>query len=146
MTVASPGTSPAIFGAAIAAARAGDRHYARQLCARAIFDAQPAIARQPMLLRTALFALLVAHGFQLLSRLAMAVSGSEVEVSIRNVTGPAAPPRRQRVAGRELVSLDVRWLDQLTPDDLFPRHWAEDLIGGTHGRLNPVMPHEVEPV
>ena len=61
----------AALDAAAALARAGDRQRARELCAAVLFEAQPMIAARADLLRATLYALLTAHGFKLLSRVAV---------------------------------------------------------------------------
>ncbi len=121
---------------AAALARAGDRHRARQLCATVVLDAQPIIAARRELLPVALHALLVAHAFKLVSRVAMAVSGRSVEVILlpEEQIGPITPPRARKELGRTIYLLDPRWLARLAPNDMFLRHWCDALTARAHGR------------
>jgi hypothetical protein len=130
-----PGTGDAMVGAvqaalatAAALARAGDYRGARQLCAEVVLDAQPIIAARRELLAAALHALLLAQGFRLLSGLVRAVGGRDVRVVLLpEAGGPVAPPCvRERLGGTTWV-LDGRWLDRLSPDDAFLRHWCDAL-------------------
>jgi hypothetical protein len=114
---------------AIAMAQAGAQQDARELCATVVFDAQPMFAACPDLLRTAVYALLMARGFQLLSRLVLAMSGRRVRlVMAPAIAGPTAPPRGREEPGRTTYALDQRWLDRLTADDLLFRHWCDAFI------------------
>ncbi len=131
-----PGTnlaSEAIFremvNVAVELARAGNYQRARELCAAVILHFQPRIAAEKDLLRIMLHALLTARGFKMLSRLVMAVSGSEV--SVRLNSGQVAlgtPLRRTTLEGQTICSLDHDWLTRLSPDDAFLRQWSDILI------------------
>ncbi len=125
---------------AAALARAGGRHSARQLCATVMLDAQPIIAARRELLPVALHALLVAHAFKLVSRVAMTASGRSVEVMLlpEEQMGPIAPPRTRKELGRTIYLLDPRWLARLAPDDMFLRHWSDALTARVHSRAVPV--------
>jgi len=123
----------AALNAASALACAGDRQRARELCAAIVFETQPLIAVRAELLRAALRALLMAHGFKLLSRVVMAISGRSVEmVVLPERAGPIAPPRRREEPGCTIYTLDPRWLDRLSPDDLFLRQWGNALVARRH--------------
>jgi hypothetical protein len=122
----------AAFTAAAILARSGDRSRARQLCASVIFEAQPLIATQSTLLRATLHTLLVARGFQLLSRVVNAVSGVAVEVVLLpNNRRQITPPRSHQDERRIRLLMDPRWLDIVTPDDLFLSQWCKALANGT---------------
>jgi hypothetical protein len=115
---------------AVDLAEAGNYQRARELCAAVIFDIQPLIAASRELLRITLHALLLARGFKLLSRLVMAVSGSDVQVTLApDQKGYAAPPRRGETAGRTVYFLDPNWLARLSPNDLFLQSWSDALAG-----------------
>ncbi|MGA3397973.1 MAG: hypothetical protein ABSC95_02035 [Acetobacteraceae bacterium] len=145
------GAARAALDAAAALARTGDRQRAREHCAAVIFEAQPLIAAQAELLRAALYALLTAHGFRLLSRLVLAMSGTTLQVEVLPAcAGPIAPPRQREEPGRTIYTLDPRWLDRLSPDDMFLRHWCDALVAQPHRHADapgiaPVARH-LEPV
>ena len=137
--------------AAGALARSGDRQRAREVCAAVLFEMQPIIAARTDLLRPALYALLMAHGFRLLSRVALAMSGVATQVVLRqDWTGPVAQPQRTQTAGRTIYVLDPRWLDQLLPDDMFLRQWSDALAARKRDyveRPGPAsVPRRLEPV
>jgi hypothetical protein len=141
----------AALNTAVRLARAGDCHGARELCATVVLEAQPIIAARKELLRAALHALLVAHGFKLLSRVVMAVSGRRLQVIVLpEEAGPIAPPRARQEPRRTTYALDPRWLARLSPDDMFLRHWCDALTAREPGR--PVLvepepvPRRLEPV
>jgi hypothetical protein len=120
--------------AAAAVARAGDRQRARELCAAVMFETQPMIVVRAELLRAALLTLLTAHGFKLLSRLVLAMSGRRVHVELAaDCIGPVAPPRSLDAAGCTIYRVDPRWLDRLSPGDMFLRHWCDALIARPRG-------------
>jgi hypothetical protein len=123
--------------AAAAVARAGDRQRARELCAAVVFEAQPMIVARAELQRATLHALLTSHGFKLLSRVVLAMSGRSVQVElVPDCTGPVAPPRSLEAAGRTIYRVDPRWLDRLSPGDMFLRHWCDALIERRHGHVD----------
>ena len=148
---AMAGAVRATLTAAVALARAGDCRGARQLCASVVLDAQPMIAARKELLVVALHALLVAQGFRLLSGVVMAVSGRGVQVIVLpEQAGPIAPPHVREEPLRTTYVLDPRWLDRLSPDDVFLRHWCDVLTAREPGSLiwadlEPVS-RELEPV
>jgi hypothetical protein len=126
--------SLAVLVAAAAAAKGGDRQRARELCAAVVFEAQPMIVARAELQRATLHALLTSHGFKLLSRVVLAMSGRRVQVElVPDCTGPVAPPCSLEVAGRTVYRVDPRWLDRLSPGDMFMRHWCDALIDRRHG-------------
>ena len=99
--------------------RSGDREHARRLCAAILLHSQPLIASRRPLLSEALRALLVAHGFRLLSRFVSATHGPTVHVSWSpDSTGQ---PRMYLEARRLRLGINQRWLDELSPDDLLLR-------------------------
>ena len=129
----------ATLRAAVASARAGDRQRARELCAAVVFESQPLIAARADLLRAAFHALLVARGFKLLSRLALAISGRGIQlIELSDRAGPVAPPRRREEAGCAIYTLDPRWLDRLSPNDMFLRLWCDTLVAQRHTIAAPV--------
>jgi hypothetical protein len=124
----------AALDAAVALARTGDRQCARQICAAVVFDAQPMIAARAELLGATLHALLMAHGFRLLSRVVLAMSGRSVQVALlREYAGPMLPPQGREEQGRTVYALDPRWLDRLSPDDMLFRHWCDALVAWRSG-------------
>jgi hypothetical protein len=119
--------------AAVALAHAGDHRDARKLCAAVVFNMQPMIATSTELLRATLHALLLAHGFELLARLVLAVSGRRVQVVLLPTgTGPIALPRTGEAPDATTFTMDPRWLQRLTPDDVFLRHWCDTLVARRH--------------
>lgn len=119
---------------AVDLAQAGHLQRARELCAAAIFEIQPLIAASKELMRTTLHALLLARGFRLLSRLLMAVSGMDVQLTLTpDHEGYATPPRRGEAAGRTIYFLDPNWLARLSPDDAFLQSWSDALTGRRSG-------------
>jgi hypothetical protein len=141
----------AALNAAAGFARAGDRQRAREHCAAVVFEAQPLIAARTELLRAALRALLMAHGFKLLSRVMIAITGRGIEVVVlADRTGPIAPPRLWEEPGRTICTLDPRWLDRLSPDDIFLRQWSDSLVARQHRRADASVtastPRRLEPV
>jgi hypothetical protein len=133
------GTEPAALAAldaAVTLAREGDYLAARRICATVVFHAQPSIAAQPALLRAALHALLVAHGFRLLSRVIIAITGSRVDVTLLpECTGEIEAPRRHDEPRRTAFLIDPRWLDKLSPDDQFLTGWCEELTARDPGSI-----------
>src|SRR5690348_8094404 len=84
----------ATFEQAVAAARAGDHQYARELWASVLVHSQPILAHHKSLLRSAVCALLMSHGFNLLTRITVALSGERVRVALWFKDGaPITPPR-----------------------------------------------------
>lgn len=119
---------------AVNLAQAGNCQKARELCAAAIFEIQPLIAASKELMRITLHALLLARGFKLLSRLVMAVSGLDVQVTLMpDHEGYAAPPRRGQTAGRTTYFFDPNWLARLSPNDQFLQSWSDSLAGRRSG-------------
>lgn len=131
--------------AAAALARTGNRLRARELCASVLFEMQPIIAARAGLLRAALHALLLAHGCNLLSRMVLAMSGRSVQlVLLRDCAGPIAPPRSREEPGRTIYALDERWIDRLSPDDMFFRQWCDALFAQRHEQADlPAAAHTV---
>jgi hypothetical protein len=124
----------AALEAAAALARTGDRRRAREVCAAVLFDTLPMIAARAELLRAMLYALLLARGFRLLSRVVLAAGGHNVQVILMpECDGPITPPRRRERPGRTTYVVEPRWLDRLSPDDLFLRDWCDRLIAPRHG-------------
>jgi hypothetical protein len=134
---------------AIAAARAGDHQCGRELCASVLFQIQPMLPRHKNLLRTAVCALLISQGFNLLTRLAVALSGERIRVVLCLEAGaPITPPHRQKEAQETIFTIDPRWLTQLSIADPFVQGWCNALASGRagyggrtgakRGRLRPV--------
>lgn len=116
---------------AIAAARAGDHQYGRELCASVLFDMQPVLARHSPLLRTAVCALLMSQGFKLLTRVAVALSGRRIRVVLwLGGADRAALPRFQDEAEETILTVDPRWLAQLSVEDPFLQNWCDSLTTG----------------
>jgi hypothetical protein len=121
--------------AAVAMARSGDRQGARELCAAIVFDGQPIIAARAELLRRTVYALLVAHGFRLLSRVVLTMSGRSVQVTLLPyVAGPVVPPRMREEQWRTICMLDPRWIERLSPDDMLLQHWWDALVAHRNSR------------
>ena len=148
------GTEPAALAAlnaALAVARDGNYLAARRICAAVVFHAQPLIAARPALLRATLHALLVAHGFRLLSRVVLAVTGIHVDVTLLpECGGEVEKPRRHDEPRRIALLVDPRWLDALSPDDWFLANWCDELTatdpgGIAVGRPTP-GPRQLEPI
>jgi hypothetical protein len=119
------------FDDAVAMAREGHFQSARQICVVVVFLIQPSIAARPNLLRATLHALLVSHGFSLLSRVVMAIDGRGVDVTmLPECIGDIEAPRRQDEARRTALLADPRWLAQLSPDDPFLSEWCDGLSTG----------------
>jgi len=116
---------------AIAAARAGDHQLGRELCASVLFEIQPMLARHRALLRTAVCALLMSQGFKLLTRVAVALSGRRIRI-VLSLDGPGrvAPPRCQDEAEETILTVDPRWLSQLSVDNAFLQGWCDSLATG----------------
>lgn len=116
---------------AIAAARAGDHQCGRELCASVLFQIQPMLARHKSLLRTAVCALLVSQGFNLLTRVTAALSGERIRVVLWLKDGaPITPPHCQHEAQETIYTIDPRWLVQLSVDDPFLQGWCDALALG----------------
>jgi len=127
----------ATLDAAVILAQAGDRMRARQLCAAVIFEMQPLIATRKDLLRATLHAVLVAHGFKLLSRLVMAVSGRSVRVVLlAERSGEVVPPQRQEAPPVTVYTLDGGWLARLQPDDVHFQAWCDAVVSGGSGDVD----------
>lgn len=153
-----PGSEMAMVDAALAAldaaaalAHAGDRQHARELCAAVVFETQPVIAAHAELLRAAFYVLLMAHGFKLLSRLVLAISGRSVQVvMLPRTAGPIAPPQHREEQGCTIYLLDPRWLGRLSPDDMSLQRWCNAVVGRRDSPADlPAMtpaPRHLEPV
>jgi hypothetical protein len=116
---------------AVAAARAGDHQCGRELCASVLFQIQPMLARHKSLLRTAICALLMSQGFNLLTRVTVALSGERIRVVLWLKDGaPITPPRCQQEAQETIYTIDPRWLAQLSIDDPFLHGWCDALASG----------------
>jgi len=102
--------------AAVVVSRSDNRFRARQLCATIIFESQYFVASRKTLLRAMLCALLVAHGFRMLSRFVLASYGLSVRISL--VPDGTGQPRIQLGPGQVRMVVNQRWLDELSPDDL----------------------------
>lgn len=123
------------LGAAAALGRAREYQPARVLCARVIFEAQPLIAARPALLRATMYALLVAHGFKLMSHVVNAVSGRAVDVTLLpDGAEPIKTLQRHDKPRCTALLVDTRWLDVLSPDDVFLQRWCDGLTDGQHAR------------
>lgn len=123
-------------------ALAGNCQEARELCSTVIFESQPLIAADAELLRITLYALFLCRGFKMLSRLVMAVSGTDVLVKVMpDDEGYGAPPRRTRTAGRVVYFVDAKWLVQLSPNDIFLETWSRALVGERHDRPMGMVDH-----
>jgi hypothetical protein len=106
--------------AAVILARGGDRSGARWLCASFVYEAQPLIVARTGLLRTTIYALLVVHGFRLLSHVVMAINGCIAQVTLASYgMGQIKLPEIYLEARRIYLPLDPRWLDSLSVEDLF---------------------------
>jgi hypothetical protein len=148
------GTEPAALAAlnaAVAMARDGNYLAARRICATVVFHAQPLIAARPALLRATLHALLVAHGFRLLSRVILAITGIHVDVTLLpDCSGEVEKPRRHDESRRIALLVDPRWLDDLSPDDQFLAGWCDELTatdpGGIAVRRPTPGPRQLEPI
>ena len=132
--LAMAGATQAALDEAVAVARGGDRQRAREICAAVVLDAQPIIAARADLLRGTFYALLMAHGFRLLSRVVLALTGRSVQVGLLpECNGPIAPPAMREQPGRTICTLDPRWLDRLSLDDMLLRHWCDALLARPPG-------------
>ena len=120
------------FDDAVALAREGDFQSARQLCVVVVFLIQPLLPSRAALLKATLHALLVSHGFSLLSRVVTAMNGRKVDVTmLPECIGKVEEPRRNEEARRTDLLVDPRWLARLSPEDGFLRDWCDTLAGGT---------------
>jgi hypothetical protein len=129
---------------ALAAAHAGHRERARELCAAVLFEVQPMIAHREELRRALLHALLVAHGFRLLSRLFRALSGRHLTiVLLPDRDGPLAPPSCYEEARDITCTLDPRWIERVSAEDPLLRHWCAMLTAGPVGPPNARNTHRV---
>ncbi len=116
---------------AVAAARAGDHQYGRELCASVLFQIQPMLACHKRLLRTAVCALMVSQGFNLLTRLTVALSGERIRFVLWFEGGtPITPPSCQHEAQETIYMVDPRWLAQLSVNDPFLHGWCDALTRG----------------
>src|SRR5271156_3972944 len=131
----------AALTAAVAVARDGNYLAARRICATVVFHAQPTISARPALLRATLHALLVAHGFRLLSRVVLAVTGIHVDVTLLpECGGEVEKPRRHDEPRRIALLVDPRWLDDLSPDDQFLEAWCDELTTTDPGGIAVARP------
>jgi len=116
---------------AAAMARASDRQHARELCSAVLFEMQSSLAHNQVLLRVLLHALLIAHGFRLLSRLVLALAGWNVQfLLLAEQAGKIEPPRWHKGSRAMVCSIDQRWLVRLTANDYFLRCWCAALVAG----------------
>jgi len=116
---------------AMAAARAGDHQYGRELCASVLFEIQPMLSRHRALLRTAVCALLMSQGFKLQARVALALSGRRIRIVLSlGAADRIAPPRCQDEAQETIFTIDPRWLAQLSVEDPFLQGWCDSLGTG----------------
>jgi hypothetical protein len=130
---ATADTVQAALDAVVALARTANRQRAREICAAIVFDAQPIIAARTDLLRATVHALLIAQAFRLLSRVVLAISGRTVKVVLLlQCPGPIAPPRSIQEPERTIYAVDPRWVDRLSPNDMFLRHWCDALSARQH--------------
>src|ERR1700738_4305802 len=107
---------------AVATARTGDLQRARQLCAEAVFQAQPVIATRADLLRVTLYSLLVARGIKFLSRIVLAISRRKVDVILLEESNEqSGVPRSYEERSRMVLVLHPGWIDRLSSDDTFLR-------------------------
>jgi len=119
------------FEHAIAAARAGDYQLGRELCASALLDAQPLLARSERQLRIAVTALLLSGCFKLLSRLVAALTGNSVRVAlVQSRRASDAPLRCHEDMQGPIVMVDSRWLADLSVSDPFLVGWCQELASG----------------
>jgi len=119
------------LGAAVALERSGNSQGARELCASALHDVQPLLARRCDLLQTVVHALPVCEGFRLLSRLVLALTGRKLQVLLLTQdAGSVSPPRYQEDRHGMICPIDRRWLARLTDDDPFLRRWCDALVNG----------------
>jgi hypothetical protein len=149
--VATEPAAMATLAAAVALARDGNYLAARRMCATVVFQSQPLIASRPSLLRATLHALLVTHGFRLLSRVIIAITGYRVDVTLLpEPMGAVEQPRRHDEARRICLLVDPRWLDDLSLDDGFLVGWCKELTAREPGSigmsgLSP-DPRQLEPI
>jgi hypothetical protein len=102
--------------ATVILSRSENRLEARRVCAAIIFESQHFIASRKMLLRAMLRALLVAHGFRLLSRFGLANHGVSVRITL--VPDRTGEPRILLEPDQVRLVVNQRWLDELSPDGL----------------------------
>jgi hypothetical protein len=121
------------INAVVKLARSGDYQRARQHCAAIVLEAQPIIVARKELLQATLHALFVVRAFRLLARLVMAMNGSAiVEVTVSaNSMKDIERPKSDLASQRIRLFLDSRWLDGLSPDDLFLQELC-DLLSARH--------------
>jgi hypothetical protein len=112
--------------ASVIIARWGNRLEARKVCGAIIVESQHVIASRKMLLRSMLYALLVAHGFRLLSRFVSATHGVSVRITL--VQDDTGQPRMLLGPDRLRLIVDQRWLDELSPKDVYLYGMCDALI------------------
>jgi hypothetical protein len=128
----------AALEAAVALARDGNHVAARRICATVFFHTQPLVLARPDLLKATVHALLVAHGFRLLSRLVMSINGRRLDVTVLpECAGDVEEPRIRDEPHRTGMLIDPRWLEQLTPDNSFLGDWCDALNAHTSSGANP---------
>lgn len=111
----------------------GNSQAARELCAAIVLKAQPLIAARSDLWQAAVYALLIARAFRLLSRLVMAVTGRPIEIVLLPAHGATlTKPSRNDQRERTIYSVDPRWLEQLTPGDAAFVEWCNFLVDWTY--------------
>lgn len=119
----------ATLRSAASLARAKDFLSAREICAAVVLEAQPLLATRKELLLAAIHAMLLAHGFKLLARVAAAIAGRRIQmVLLPDSVGQIASPHIQEEPQRTVYFLDPRWIEQLSGDDVFLRRLCDSLI------------------
>lgn len=128
-------TEPALatLDVAVTVARAGDQQYARELCSVVLHEMQPVLARRPELLARLMHALLVSYSIRLISCLVMALTGRRMRILLLlpQAPGSAAPPNWHEETWETVLTVDPRWLGELSRDDAFLRLWCEALAAGS---------------
>ena len=120
------------LNSAISCAATGNLRHARELCAAVVLENQPLIAARRDLLHRTFEALIITRGFRLLSRLVMAISGGDVQVTVLPDGGPAVvSPSRSEGNGRITYALDASSWDRLSSDGERVRRWSAELVAST---------------
>jgi hypothetical protein len=108
----------------------GDFRSARVLCAEIMFEHQLRLARDRDLLRSTIATLIHARGFQLLSRLLVAVDGRRVRVALGEPhAGSATPPKfieRSEDCGATTFTVSERLYGDPSCNAVVDR-WSEEL-------------------
>jgi hypothetical protein len=120
-----------VLRTAAALARSGDRAQARELSVSVLFEVQPIIRSHPELMRALLYALLMGHGFKLISRLCQALGVRPIHVELlRGQNGQIVPPCCYDDTEYTTCKIDSRWMTTLAADDVLISRWCEALISG----------------